>query len=158
MKKFLPLLFLASSVDTFAQVNFSMPPEANSFYNNAMQKIKPGIKNMIIRNAYNLKGRQVNTDSLFTQLEKETVLKNGSKENVQAVTVLIMIQVSKNADADLKNLVINMPKNKEPNETAENAQSKVASILANKSEIAESVSIAMKRILNSQETLLDNLK
>lgn len=113
---------------------------------------------MIIRNAYNLKGRQVNTDSLFTQLEKETVLKNGSKENVQVVTVLIMIQVSKNADADLKNLVINMPKNKEPNETAENAQSKVASILANKSEIAESVSIAMKRILNSQETLLDNLK
>ena len=158
MKKFLPLLFLASSVDTFAQVNFSMPPEANSFYNNAMQKIKPGIKNMIIRNAYNLKGRQVNTDSLFTQLEKETVLKNGSKENVQVVTVLIMIQVSKNADADLKNLVINMPKNKEPNETAENAQSKVASILANKSEIAESVSIAMKRILNSQETFVDNQK
>ena len=158
MKKFLPLLFLASSFDASAQVNFSMPPEANSFYNNAMQKIKPVIKNIIIRNAQNLKGRQVNTDSLFTQLQKETVLKNSSKENLQAVTLLIMIQVSKNADADLKNLVINMPKSSMPNETAENAQSKVASILANKSEIAESVSIAMKRILPTQEALLDKLK
>jgi len=158
MKKFLPLLFLASSFDTSAQVNFSMPPEANSFYNNAMQKIKPAIKNIILRNAYNLKGRRVNTDSLFTQLQKETVLKNSSKENLQAVTVLIMIQVSKNADADLKNLVINMPKNKVANETGENTQSKVASILANKSEIAESVSIAMKRISPTQEAFLDNLK
>jgi len=69
-----------------------------------------------------------------------------------------MIQVSKNADADLKNLVINMPKNKVANETGENAQSKVASILANKSEIAESVSIAMKRISPTQEAFLDNLK
>jgi hypothetical protein len=44
------------------------------------------------------------------------------------------------------------------NETGENTQSKVASILANKSEIAESVSIAMKRISPTQEAFLDNLK
>jgi len=135
-----------------------MPPEANTFYTTAMQKIKPAIKNIIVKNAQNLKGRRINIDSLFTQLQKETVLKNSSKENLQAVTVLIMIQISKNADADLKNLVINMPRDQAANETGENPQSKVASILANKSEIAESVSSAMKRISPTQEALLDNLK
>jgi len=158
MKKFLPLLFLAFSFNTSAQVNFSMPPEANTFYTTAMQKIKPAIKNIIVKNAQNLKGRRINIDSLFTQLQKETVLKNSSKENLQAVTVLIMIQISKNADADLKNLVINMPRDQAANETGENPRSKVASILANKSEIAESVSSAMKRISPTQEALLDNLK
>ncbi len=158
MKKFLPFLFLAFSFDGFAQVNFSMPPEANTFYNKAMLKIKPVLKNMIVKNAQNLKGRRVNTDSLFTQMEKEPVLKNSSKEILQAVTVLIMIQISKNADADLKNLVVNMGKNKVANETAENPENQVASILANKSEIAESVSIAMKTISPDQEVLLGNLK
>jgi len=158
MKKFLPFLFLAFSFDGFAQVNFSMPPEANTFYNKAMLKIKPVLKNMIFKNAQNLKGRRVNTDSLFTQMEKEPVLKNSSKEILQAVTVLIMIQISKNADADLKNLVVNMGKNKVANETAENPENQVASILANKSEIAESVSIAMKTISPDQEVLLGNLK
>ncbi len=156
MKKILPFLFSGFSFSAFGQVNFSMPPEANAFYNNAMQKITPAIKNIILRNAQNLKGRQINMDSLFTRLQKETVLKNSGQDNVQAVTVLVMIQVSKNADADLKNLVINMPKNR-ANET-EDPEIKVAAILANKSQIAESVSIAMKKITPGQEILLSNLK
>lgn len=158
MKKILPFLFLGFPFSTFAQVNFSMPPEANAFYDKAMQKIKPVLKNIIIKNAQNLKGRQVNMEILFTQLQKETILKNSSKENVQIITLLTMIQVSRNADADLKNLVMNMPKNKIANESDENAESKVAGILAKKSQIAESVSIAMKKISPGQEILLENLK
>jgi hypothetical protein len=142
MKNFLPFIFLGFSFSAFAQVNYTMPQEANTFYNNAMQKLKPAIKNIIEKNAQKLKGRHVNIDSLFTQLQKETALKNSSKENLQAITVLIMVQVSKNADTDLKNLVINMPKNKAGNETGENPENKVATIVANKSMIAESVTIA----------------
>jgi hypothetical protein len=119
MKKFLPFFFFGFSLSTFGQVNYSMPPEANTFYNNAMQKLKPVIKNVIEKNARNLKGRHVNIDSLLAQLQKETGLKSSSKETLQAITVLIMIQVSKNADADLKNLVINMPKNKAGDATNE---------------------------------------
>ncbi|MGN6530232.1 MAG: hypothetical protein ACTHK0_00585 [Ginsengibacter sp.] len=158
MKTFLPVIFFGLSFSTSAQVNYTMPQEANTFYNNAMQKIKPDIVNIITKNAQNLKGRHVNMDSLFTQLQKETVLKNTSKESLQAITVLIMVQVSKNADADLKNLVMNLSKNKTRDSINETSENKVASILANKSQIAESVSMALKRMPTAQEIVLDNLK
>jgi hypothetical protein len=157
MKKILPFLFLGFSYNSMAQVNYTMPQEANTFYNNAMEKIKPSIKTIIIKNAQNLKGHHVNMDSLISQLHKESSLKNSSKENLQAIAVLIMVQISKNADADLKNLVINMPKNKIASES-ENHENKVAGIVANKSLIAETVTIAMKKISGSQEKILDNLK
>jgi hypothetical protein len=158
MKKILPFFFMSFSSGIFAQVNFSMPPEANNFYDNAMQKIKPALKNIISKNAQNLKGRHVNMDSLFAQLQKEAALRNNNNETLQAITVLIMVQVSKNADADLKNLVINMPKNKTGDAGNDTRENKVADILANKSQIAENVSIAMKKITPTQEIVLDNLK
>jgi hypothetical protein len=158
MKKILPFIFLCFSFSGFAQVNYIMPEEANTFYKNAMLKIKPDIKNIVIKNAQSLKGQHVNTDSLFTQLHKEPALKSGSKANLQAIVVLIMVQVSKNADADLKNLVINMSKNKNPNKSNESPEDQVATIVANKSVIAESVTMAMKKFSDSGELQLDNLK
>jgi hypothetical protein len=50
-----------------------------------------------------------------------------------------------------------MPKNKIASES-ENHENKVAGIVANKSLIAETVTIAMKKISGSQEKILDNLK
>ncbi len=158
MKKLLPLIFLSFAFTTFGQVNYTMPPEANAFYDNAMQKINPAIKSLIEKKADNLKGRSVNMDSLLTQLHKETVLKNSSKESLQAITVLIMVQLSKNADADLKNLVINLSKNKTRDTISETSENKVANILANKSLIAEGVTIALKKMPAAQEIVLENLK
>ena len=111
MKNLLPFIFCGFSFCSFAQVHSAMPPEASAFFNNAMRSIKPEIKNLIERNANNLKGRNVNADSLTNTLKKDPLLKKINQHDIEAITVLIMVQASKNADAELKNLVINMRKN-----------------------------------------------
>lgn len=72
MKNLLLCILYAFSTGCFAQVNSAMPPEANIFYNSAMDAINPVIKNLIEKNANNLKSRHVNTDSLISALKKES--------------------------------------------------------------------------------------
>ncbi len=108
MKTFLPILFLFLANHIFAQVNSVMPVQANTFYENAMLTIKPEIKNVIEKNANKLRGRKVDVDSLIKELHKNEYLKRGSENDLQAITVLILVQASKYADADLKNIVLNL--------------------------------------------------
>ena len=136
-----------------------MPPEANTFYSKAMANIKPQIKNIVEKNADVLEGRTINTDSLSKALIKNQLLKNATPQDIEAIGVLIMVQASKNADADLKDLVINMRKNeREKNPVNNTPGNKVESILENKSKIAENVSILMKRISGAQDVVINNLR
>lgn len=154
MKNLLPFLFCLFSFCSIAQVNTVMPPEANTFYSKAMANIKPQIKNIVEKNADVLKGRTINADSLSKALIKNQLLKNATPQDIEAIGVLIMVQASKNADADLKDLVINMNKNEREKNAPDN---KVESILENKSKIAENVSILMKRISGTQDVVINNL-
>lgn len=104
MKNLLPFIFCGLSFGSYSQVNTVMPPEADIFYNNAIKTIKPQIKNTIEKNASNLKGRRVNTDSLARNLHLDQSLKNSTGQEIDAIVILIMVRASKNADADLKNL------------------------------------------------------
>ncbi|HUZ59170.1 MAG TPA: hypothetical protein VMU83_10340 [Hanamia sp.] len=163
MKNLLLILFPCFSLCSFSQINTVMPPEANTFYGKAMPAIKSRIKNIIERNALKLKGRIINSDSLSKALAKKSLLKNATPEDLQAIVVLIMVQVYQNADADLKNLVIHMSKSEEEistgNAGGESVEEKrVDRILANKSRIAEEISLVMKRISGSQDVVIDNLK
>jgi|SRR6185312_2816343 len=155
MKNLLPFLFCLFSFCSIAQVNTVMPPEANTFYSKAMANIKPQIKNIVEKNAGVLKGRTINADSLSKALIKNQLLKNATPQDIEAIGVLIMVQASKNADADLKDLVINMNKNEREKNAPDN---KVESILENKSKIAENVSILMKRISGTQDVVINNLR
>jgi hypothetical protein len=140
-----------------------MPAEATSFYNSAMQKIKPELKNTIEKNANKLKGRIVNIDSLSVELHKDRFLKNSNQEDLKAIVVLIMVQISKNADADLKNMVIHMHKNPDQNENRNSSvngsqENMIENILANKRQIAENVSSVMEKLPGLTQTLIDELK
>lgn len=140
-----------------------MPQEANTFYRKAMPTIKSGIKSIIENNAVSLKGRTVNIDSLTRSLAKAPLLKHATQQDKDAIAVLIMVQISINADTDLKNLVIHIAKNETPknpaNETGENSsEKKVERILTNKSLIAENVSLVMKRISGAQDVVINNLR
>ncbi|MEO9209679.1 MAG: hypothetical protein ABI208_01200 [Ginsengibacter sp.] len=159
MKNLLLLLFCGITSGSFCQVNFTMPPEANTFYENAMRTIKSQVKNVIEKNANNLRGRKVNTDSLFKSLHKDQALKNITQGEIEAVTVLIMVRASKNADNDLKDLVVNMHKNNNENPTDnDRTQNKAQVILTNKSQIAENISLLMKKLSGSKDLAIDNLK
>ncbi|HXR84017.1 MAG TPA: hypothetical protein VN722_06900 [Hanamia sp.] len=163
MKNLLLLFFFALSYNSYAQVNSVMPAEATSFYNSAMQKIKPELKATIEKNANKLKGRIVNIDSLSAELRKDSFLKNSNQDDLHAIVILIMVQISRNADADLKNLVIHMHKKNDQapktNSTVnESSGNMVESILANKRLIAENVSSVMEKLPATPETLIDQLK
>lgn len=157
MKNLLLLFFLGFIIPGFAQVNSVLPAEANTFYNNAMPSIKPEIKSIIEKNANKLKERNINPDSLLDELHKDQRLKNFNRDNLEALAVLIMVHVSKNADADLKNLVISMHQKQIEKPADEistentNPALKVQSILANKSQIAEIVSLVMKDLSGTTE-------
>ncbi|MGN6194591.1 MAG: hypothetical protein ACTHOB_06610 [Ginsengibacter sp.] len=163
MKNLLLLFLIILTYKSYAQVNSVMPAEATSFYNSAMQKIKPDLKNTIEKNANKLKGRIVNIDSLSVELHKDRFLKNSNQEDLKAIVVLIMVQISKNADADLKNMVIHMPKNPDQNENRNSSvngrqENMIENILANKRQIAENVSSVMEKLPDLTQTLIDELK
>jgi hypothetical protein len=155
MKNLLLLFFCSVSVLGFSQVNMVMPPEANLFYTNAMKSIKPEIKSVIENDAKKFKERNINADSLSNELKKVPVLKRFNQREIEAVTILIMVQVSKNADVDLKNLVMRIRKDTNQNLSAFDA---TKPILEHKSKIAENVSVLMKKISPSPENVINNLK
>lgn len=158
MKNLLLILLIIFSINSFGQVNSVIPPEANKLYNNAMQSINPTIKNIVEKTAINLKGRKVNMDSLSKTLHKERLLKNADERDIDAITVLIMVQISRNADTDLKNLVVNMKHTDNSKSNADNSAEKAEIILNNKSQIAENVTIVMKKISGSAEIALEKLR
>jgi hypothetical protein len=131
-----------------------MSQEANTFYSKAMPNIKPQIKNFIEKNANALKGRATNTDSLCKAIGKNQLLNNATRQDIEAISLLIMVQATKNADEDLKNLVINKHKSAPENSTT----NKVESILEFKSKMAENASYLMKRISGAQDLVINNLK
>ena len=132
-----------------------MPADANAFYENAMISIKPEVKNLIEKNANKLTGHKVNVDSLIKELHKNALLKNGNDKDLEAITVLILVQVSKNADSKLKDIVIHM---RQPGADAESYKTATALLVQNKSDIAESVSLIMKKISGAPEMVMDKFK
>lgn len=138
-----------------------MPSEANTFYQNAMLTIKPGIKNIIEKNANKLTRRSVDVDSLIKELHKIPLLRGGNEKDLEAITVLILVQVSRNADADLKDLVIHMRHSNSEmknEEEEENCKNTAALLVENKSEIAQSISVIMKKLSGSAEMVMDKFK
>ena len=153
MKNFLLCFFCNLSLSAFSQVHSAIPAEASSFYNAAMRSVNPGIKSIIELTAFELNSRNVNTDSLSQALKKDPLLKNLPQDAIDAITVLIMVEASKNADADLKTLVMKIRKNGQN----EAESKKTQSILEHKSRMAENIVVLMKKI-GAGEGLINNLK
>jgi hypothetical protein len=96
------------------------------------------------------------TDSLTNALKKDPLLKGINQHSLEAITVLIMVQASKNADEDLKNLVIKIREANDQNSTEISKGTEV--IIDHKSQIAETVADVMKKIPFSQQNTINNLR
>jgi hypothetical protein len=129
-----------------------MPPEAGIFYSNAMCCIKPEIKRLVEKNSMKLKTN--NADSLKKALKENKLFMGLNSREIDGIAVLIMVQASKNADADLKELVLNKGKNNQEQE----ADSQAKYLLNYKSNMAKSISLLMKNVSPSQESVINNLK
>lgn len=159
MKNMLPLLFLLFACDAVCQVNTILPSEATAFYQNSMQHLKPAIRNLIEKNASKLTGQKVNTDSLMRELQKDPLLKTASADDLKAITVLILVQASKNADNNLKELVLQKRNDGNKNDAEKEKDKQYALLLAeNKSEIAEMVASILIKSSFSPTMTLDKFK
>ncbi len=171
------LLFAFCSILTLstlnAQVPTAMPPDANEFYNQSFPLLRPPLKNIVLRTAKAMKNRQANSDSLFKALHNNAALRSMSNNDIQGIIVLIMVQASKDADTDLKNMVMGIShQNEEARAKARPSQKNTVNkdelqeiqnlrlqmIMDRKSKMAEEISYVMKRISGSQEMIINNLK
>ena len=124
---------LLFSKNLIAQVSKVIPPDADDFYNQSMP------------------------------LLRDITLKGISNNDIEGVIVLIMVQASKGADADLKRMVFEISrKNDQKKESQEEINKiqnlKLQLIIDRKSDMAEEVSYAMKKISGTQQNIINNLK
>jgi hypothetical protein len=172
---FFALFSLLFSKNLPAQVSKVMPPDANDFYNKSMPLLRPQVKNIVLQNARAIENRKINSDSLSQALHRNPALKGMSNNDIEGILVLIMVQASKDADADLKKMVLEISrKNDQKKETASNSETrgkkesqdnnnetqnlKLQMIMNRKSDMAEEVSYVMKKISGTQQNIINNLK
>ncbi len=160
MKNFLLFISIIFLQESHAQVNTVMPAAANAFYDKAMPQIKPQIKSIIVQNAAAMKNRRANVDSLAKVLRTNAALKGMSDENITGITTLVMVQASKDADEDLKKMVLSTKNN--GNETQEEINDRkqlaVQFLMNRKSKIAEEISLVIKTVSDNKENIINNLK
>ena len=156
-------LTLLLSTNLIAQVSKVIPPEANDFYNKSMPLLRAQVKNIVLHTAKSIENRKINADSLTHALKTNRTLKQMSNNDIAGIIVLIMVQASKDADADLKNMVLAISHKNEQKENYEEdaeqtQQLQLQRIMDRKSDMAEEVSYVMKKISGTQQNIINNLK
>ncbi|MEP6927763.1 MAG: hypothetical protein ABI834_09010 [Ginsengibacter sp.] len=167
--------------DLKAQVPTAMPPDANVFYNNAIPVIRPQIKDIVLHTASSVKHYKANVDSLSQKLRNYNILKGMNNNDIEGITILIMVQASKDADADLKHLVLDMSrsnqqkrekrstiqtvsvnnvenKNSSAEEINDMQNLKLQKIMDRKSRMAEEISYIMQKISGTELSIINDLK
>jgi len=181
MKNSLLLLCCLASLKSLdAQVPTAMSPEANAFYSLAMPAIRQQVKTIILQTAGGMKHFRANADSLYEKLRVNKALKTLGKSDIEAITVLIMVQASKYADADIKLMVLgigrrndqgqqeqtgpqpvsvnNENKNRSADEASNIENSKLHAIMAGKSRLAEEINNVMTKISGAEQSIINNLR
>lgn len=151
----------------------AMPPEADAFYKDAMPVIRPQIKELIMKSASALKNQQANADSLIKVLQSNSKLRGMSEANIAAISTLIMVQASVDADDELKKMVLSMrgnnnngaetvsntsDKNQSAQEINNTKQLMLQTIIILKSKMAEEISLVFKKVQGNRDNIINNLK
>jgi len=173
--------WLAVLKNSSAQVPTAMPPDANAFYNDAIPAIRQQVKNIVLQTASAIKHHRANADSLSQSLRTNKTLKTLTNNDIEGITVLILVQASNNADADLKHMVLGMSrgneqklqqktsrqtapannvenKNRSMEEINEIQNLKLQLLMERKRRMAEEISVVMKKISGTQRNIITNLK
>ncbi|MDQ2862141.1 MAG: hypothetical protein M3R50_00570 [Bacteroidota bacterium] len=104
-----------TSQNSYAQVAKAMPLDADEFYNKTILLLKPQVKKIILQTAEAIRHQKISSDSLFNILHKNTQLKGMGNHDIEGITVLIMVQASKDADEDLKKMVMEISRSSSQN-------------------------------------------
>ncbi len=164
----LTICFLLTITKISAQIPAVMPVNANEFYDNSMPLLRPEVRSVILKEASGMKHRKANVDSLSRALKSMAVMHGLSSTDIDGIIVLIMVQASKNADTDLKDMVMGISHEKEEKKrdnkkasedsAVESKNTKLQMIMNHKSDIAEEVSYVMRKISADEQSIINNLK
>ena len=155
------------SCQLHAQVSPAMPPEADQFYHDAMPVVKEPVRSLIIKIAASLKNRNANADSLTKALRSNSAVKNLNEDQLKGIATLIMVHASKNADDELKKMVLSMNKQNDksqqktgnPDESAKDEkQLLLEMIMQHKCRIAEELSLVIKSISENKTDIISHLQ
>lgn len=162
MKNLLLFAIYSLSFFTYAngQVPKAMPPDANEFYNNLMPLLRPQVKNIVFQTAKEITQHKVNGDSIYLSIQSNAALKNLSKMDVYGVAILILVQASKDADEEIKKMVMAISHRPDHSgeETTETQNLKLQKIMQHKSKIAEEINYLMNKISGNEVSIMKNLK
>ena len=164
MKNLLLYVLFAVSISQqiTAQVQKAMPPDADEFYNKSMPLLRPGVKQIVLQTAASLKHQSINGDSLSNILHKISLLKGMSNNNIEGIAVLIMVRASKDADDDLKKMVMEISRSSSQDNSVvkenDSQNSKLQGIMDRKSGMAEEIGYVMQKISGNQQDIINNLK
>ena len=160
---FFALLTFIFSKTINAQISKTMPADADEFYKKSMPLLRPPVKKIVLQTAQNIKHIKINADSLSRILNKNSALKGMSNKDIAGITVLIMVQASKDADADLKQMVLEINRQNDKDNVMTNQNdaqnAKLQTIIDRKSGMAEEISYVMKKIsVPERQDIINNLK
>ena len=153
MKPFLLFLFCIAILNSSAQVNTNMPPEASLFSLRSMAAIKPETKNLVNRYALQFKEKKMNTSDLLLRLKKEPSLQILNRHDIAGIAVLILVKVSVNTDEVLKKKVMHHRNNPSPDIIKETKE-----LTDYKSLLARNVEQIINENIVSHESVVNHLK
>ncbi len=152
MKKFLLVSLIGLFINlSYAQLHNAVPPEAVSFYNKVIQKIKPEIVTYISRAAGSLSMGNVDTDSLCREMKKHPSLKNIDENGCKTITLLVLVKCSMNTDAALKQKVLKLQRDDESNKCYD----ETSALVNRKSELAAQINVLFPDVNNESVALKD---
>ena len=93
------------SLGILAQNQPSVTAQEQAFYNKAMPVIKKEYKDLVLHTAGQLKGRNINADSLASAMKGNNALHNLSGNDIEALTFLVLMEASKSSQEDMKSIM-----------------------------------------------------
>jgi hypothetical protein len=187
MKRIILSLLILLSIHASAQDLFSLPADAEAFYNKAMPVIQPKYRGLVTQTAASIRGREISTDSVRTLVKNSGLAIDLQATDTDALVMLIMMQASKSAQEDLKAIMMEMKKNAAEKKTyrkdkqqsatedsikvrksntsngvlpdiSQQLQVRMTTIADRRTKLNEAISALMAKIKDAESQIIKNLK
>lgn len=97
------LLFI---ITVNAQTNTGIPPRADTLYNKLMAAANPVKKNWVYKTAIKYRGKEITELKAMNEVTNaSSILGKMSEGNIEALAFLVLMQASKSAEEDLRNMM-----------------------------------------------------
>jgi hypothetical protein len=117
MKQIICTLLLLGSLKSMAQELFTVPADAEVFYNKAMPVIHVKYRKLVERTSARVKDTDITADSITKILNRSGIGVNLGIADIDALVMFVMIEVSKDAREDIKELIMEIKKNNAAKQT-----------------------------------------